>query len=221
MKTQSRLGCASEEAQEDDAFGSTTRLLRDRHRQRLSARSESKIPIAMSDPFAEEPEPRRSGTGGSTVRHGGVAHAVRQLRDRLAALDGIINLTRARQFSFDVQQHHAANGFLVRVARIGRLFALKPEALREWVPESLSLNRVLAALGRRGWLIRGSDGIITRQVVVPGLGRQRYYCINLHAAAHRTVIDTELPAAASRKPTAEGDGSCTQPMRTRCTWTDD
>jgi hypothetical protein len=223
MKTQSRLGCASEEAQEDEAVGGTTRLLPDRHRQRLSARdgSDLNIPIARSDPFEEAPEPGPLRAGGSTVRHGGVAQAVRQLRHRLAALDGIINLTGARPFSPDIQRHHGAKGFLVRVPGTGRLFALKPAALREWVAGSLPLRPVLAALEYRGWLIRGCDGKTTRQVVIPGLGRHRYYCFKLLAAAHRTLIDAEVGIAPSRNPRIEGDGYRTQPERRQPTWTDE
>ena len=101
-----------------------------------------------------------------------------KLKDR----DGIVDCT-ARSLPAVRETLAAASGFLVSVPGTGRLFAIKPEALRGWVSGSVPIGLILGALERRGWLVRGADGKTTRQVVVPGLGRQRYYCLLPQAVA--------------------------------------
>lgn len=102
---------------------------------------------------------------------------------------------------------------MIGVPGTGRLFAIKPEALRGWVSGSVPIGRILVALERRGWLVRGADGKTTRQVVVPGLGRRRYYCLLPHAVGPNEILqrserqaappaanNIRMPAAAPRRP---------------------
>jgi hypothetical protein len=51
-----------------------------------------------------------------------------------------------------------------------------------WLPGSVPISGVVAALDRRDWLIRGADGKSPRQIVIPGFGRGRFYCLKLAAA---------------------------------------
>ncbi len=131
-----------------------------------------------------------------------------KLKDR----EGIVDCT-ARSLPPAQETLAAANGFLVSVPGTGRLFAIKPEALRGWVSGSVPIGLILAALERRGWLVRGADGKTTRQVVVPGLGRQRYYCLLPHAVepgeplptgglptASPAADNVQVPAVTPRRP---------------------
>jgi hypothetical protein len=75
-----------------------------------------------------------------------------------------------------------ARGFKLSVRGLGTIFAIKRHVLVNWIPGSMPLGRFLSELDDRGWLIRGADGMTTRQVAVPGYGRCRFYCLKLAAA---------------------------------------
>jgi hypothetical protein len=103
---------------------------------------------------AEEPSagpslPPRSENGG-LIADQPVATAMKHLSAKLALGNSIIDLTRHR----DVARGDTGlgSGYIVNVPGSGRMFAIKPEALRGWVSGSLPIGSILKALEERGWL---------------------------------------------------------------------
>jgi hypothetical protein len=84
------------------------------------------------------------------------------------------------------QRTRNARAYKIPVRGLGWVFAVKPEAMRDWIPGWTTMGDFLAHLDDRGWLIRGSDGNATRQVAIPGMGRLRFYCLKLQSAADGT-----------------------------------
>jgi hypothetical protein len=107
---------------------------------------------------------------------------VATIRSRLLNRAVVVDVDRRAGRTNPVSIRVAA-AFKLPVRGIGTVFAIKREALRDWLPGSVPISGVVAALDRRGWLIRGADGKSTRQIVIPGFGRGRFYCLKL-AAAH-------------------------------------
>jgi hypothetical protein len=126
-----------------------------------------------------------------------VIGAVGQLRDHLAEMTGIKDLIGRGVPLPGHDELRRADGFLVTVPGIGRLFAIKPEALRNWVTGSVPIGHVLAAAEQHGWLVRGADKKTTRQIKIPFLGRHRFYCFKLAAAIKPPEMETasEVPKA--------------------------
>lgn len=153
------------------------------------------------DDDEQSPAVSRSGTGG------GAQDAIAQVvRDHCARLDGIYDLTASRDRWPTHDQMREANGFIVYVPGSGSMLAITPEALRSWFAGSVPPTEVLADLDARGWLIRGADGQRTRQVLIPALGRRRYYCLKLEAggpellAKSRAVKRSRRPTSVPRPP---------------------
>jgi hypothetical protein len=73
-----------------------------------------------------------------------------------------------------INERAAPEHIRIRVRGLGWVFAVKPEAMRDWIPGWTTMGDFLAVLDDRGWLIRGSDGNATRQVAIPGMGRLRF-----------------------------------------------
>ena len=105
-----------------------------------------------------------------------VSQAVGEVLKKLVDLEGIVEIRRSRRFVRPVANLDQATGFLIKVPGIGPTLAIKPAGLRNWLHGAVPFRRVLAELDDKGQLIRGADGKTTRQVVVPGVGRGRYYC---------------------------------------------
>jgi hypothetical protein len=123
---------------------------------------------------------------GKSAGDNGVSQAVDQVLKRLRELDGIVEVQRTHRSVRVAVDLDSAAGFLIRVPGIGPILAIKPAGVRNWVHGAVPFRRVLAELDGKGQLIRGADGKTTRQVVVPGLGRGRYYCFK--------TTKTRLPA---------------------------
>jgi hypothetical protein len=86
----------------------------------------------------------------------------------------------------------------------------KPHYLRRWLPGAMPLGRFIGALDERGWLIRGADWLATRQIVIPGYGRRRFYCLKLAAVgddepdhAHAESRDLDLIRDGDRPDVAD------------------
>jgi hypothetical protein len=129
---------------------------------------------------------RRSSTG--PVKSRRIVWGRRQsMADCLAILKGKLS---DRAEVIDIDRHAKLNplsgvearGFKLSVRGLGTIFAIKRHVLVNWIPGSMPLGRFLSDLDDRGWLIRGADGMTTRQVAVPGSGRCRFYCLKLAAA---------------------------------------
>lgn len=138
-----------------------------------------------------------------------IRQALEVLHDRLSSRDGIFDLSAIRanrHLPSELAGLEQAKGYLVRVPGIGRLFAVRPEALRDWISGSVPIGRIVAELELRGWLIRGANGKVTRQVVIPTLGRHRLYCLKLAVAGNvgptgvRRQSATPLPSHIDRDP---------------------
>jgi hypothetical protein len=117
-----------------------------------------------------------------------IAELGARLADRQCTLD--LAHGRGEAGAAALQQ---ADGFLVNVPGAGRMYAVKPEALRRWVPGHVPLRHFVLAVNARGWLVPGADSMATRQVVIGALGRQRYYCFKLEAAGHRGMTGLAPP----------------------------
>jgi hypothetical protein len=135
---------------------------------------------------------------GKSADDDGVSRAVDQVLKRLFELDGIVEVRRTRRSVQVAVDLDSAAGFLISVPGIGPTLVVKPVALRHWVHGAVPFRRVLAGLDAKGQLIRGADGKTTRQVVIPGLGRRRYYCFKttrtLAMADRRHSECVRLPA---------------------------
>ncbi len=114
-----------------------------------------------------------------------------KLRDRIEIID--VNRP-AKVNPLSVAQ---ARGFKLPIRGLGTVFAVKPAYLRRWLPGTMPLERFLDALDERGWLLHGADGTRTRQIVIPGYARFRFYCLKLEAAGRHgddeDVADVEFP----------------------------
>jgi len=114
--------------------------------------------------------------------------ALGQFRDQLGELSGIVDLTGRQSANLDAGDIERANGFLVNVPGIGRLFAIRPEAVRGWVTGTIPIGRLISIIETKGWLIRGADDKATRQVTIPTLGGHRFYCFKLQAASKLPLV---------------------------------
>lgn len=105
-----------------------------------------------------------------------IAILTSKLRDRTEVIDV------HRKAGVNSLSGMQARGFKLDVRGLGTVFAIKPGHLRRWMPGTMPLHRVIRELEDRGWLICGADRGRTRQIVIPGYGRYRFYCLKLAAA---------------------------------------
>ena len=106
----------------------------------------------------------------------GISDVVQMIRTKFAESDEIIDITEHETAPYSTPKLAQASGFRIRNGRLGLIVAIKPEAICRWVPGYISLLGVLEQLDVSGELIHGADGKRTRQVVIGGLGRRRFYC---------------------------------------------
>jgi len=109
------------------------------------------------------------------------ADAMAELQRHLLNRADVIDIAEG-QDAVD-QRTRSARAYKIRVRGLGWVFAVKPEAMRDWIPGWTTMGDFLAVLDDRGWLIRGRDGNATRQVAILGMGRLRFYCLKLQSAA--------------------------------------
>ncbi len=109
-----------------------------------------------------------------------MAECIGILRSKLRNRVDVIDVNRRDKVN--ILSGGQARGFKLPVRGLGTVFAIKPHHLRRWLPGAMPLGRFIAELDLRGWLIRGADGVATRQIVIPGYGRYRFYCIKLSAS---------------------------------------
>jgi hypothetical protein len=107
--------------------------------------------------------------------------AVMAVRTKLEAFYCMLDLTKHRSMLTRISRSALdnADGFKARVPGIGQALVIKPDALRNWLPNSVSVRQAVRQLNASGYLIRGCDGKLTRQVKLWGLPRRRYYCFML------------------------------------------
>jgi hypothetical protein len=109
------------------------------------------------------------------------ADAMAELQRHLLNRADVIDITDGQDAVN--QRTRSAPAYKIRVRGLGWVFAVKPEAMRDWIPGWTTMGDFVAVLDDRGWLIRGSDGNATRQVAIPGIGRLRFYCLKLQSTA--------------------------------------
>jgi hypothetical protein len=138
-----------------------------------------------------------------------ISQAVDQVLEKSIGLDGIVEVLRDRRSVRAAGDLDQATGFLIKVPGIGPTLVVRPAALRNWVHGAVPFRRVLAGLDAKGHLIRGADGKTTRQVVVPGLGRGRYYCFK--TTGPRVAARPRFSRDPSRQPPKLGPGPAAVP----------
>lgn len=117
-------------------------------------------------------------------------------------------------------RHHthllsAAGGFKLRIRGLGTVFAIKPHALSGWIPGAMPLVRFIAELDDRGWLLRGADGGTTRQVLIPGYGRYRFYCLKVAAGFGDDATGHDAPRHERTEPGEYNRGRALKPGPSR------
>jgi hypothetical protein len=131
-----------------------------------------------------------------------MSECVNLFRSKLADRREVVDLDRGDRPS----SLSRPGGFKLRVRGLGIVFLIEPDCLRRWIPGAMPIGTLLAELDRRGWLIRGADGGTTRQVVIPGHGRIRFYCLKL-AAGGDDRMDQDLPGRGPAGPGGYGGGA--------------
>jgi hypothetical protein len=135
--------------------------------------------------------------------------AIQQISIKLSERENIIDLTERKQAQRSGVRSDQALGFVVNIPTIGRAFVIKRQTLSDWITGPASSSQILDALSARGLLIPGADGKRTRQVLIAGCRRSRYYCLKMKAAA-QGVSKLPTPTRSSdvsRDPIESGLGA--------------
>lgn len=104
-----------------------------------------------------------------------VRKAANRVRWKLKRRDRIIDLRKRRPSAIDPRRIANARGYLVHLRVYGKTIVVKPAEIASWIREPVGVIEVVKRLARRGRLIRGCDGKLTRQVQIGGQ-RQCYFC---------------------------------------------
>jgi len=119
-----------------------------------------------------------------------LADAIMAIRLKLGEFHNMVDLIKPRFILAKISRASLDNayGFRARIAGIGQAFVVRPEAVRHWLPSSVSVRQAVKQLDSSGYLIRGCDGKLTRQVKLWGLSRRRYYCFKLLTATNNAAV---------------------------------